>query len=255
MSQHQGFAGQNDPGAARRDGVPVAVPADPVPLLELLPVIRILTDQIVDRAAEAAESRGRKVSCQKGCGACCRQLVPISEVEAHAIASLVQNLPEPRRTEVTSRFTEVRERLENAGIARRLLERESLPDSEVHANDLGLDYLRLGVACPFLEDESCSIHDQRPVACREYLVTSPAENCLHPDTAGVQLVRLPVRVSSALTQDDSDPPRRFGRWVPLSLAPDWAATHPPDRTLRPGPEWLELIGQRVTGRQVTPPPK
>jgi Fe-S-cluster containining protein len=34
--------------------------------------------------------------------------------------------------------------------------------------------------CPFLEDESCSIHPDRPLVCREYLVTSPAELCAGP---------------------------------------------------------------------------
>jgi hypothetical protein len=33
-------------------------------------------------------------------------------------------------------------------------------------------YFLQGVACPFLEAESCGIHPDRPLACREYLVTS-----------------------------------------------------------------------------------
>ncbi len=41
-------------------------------------------------------------------------------------------------------------------------------------------YFHLGIACPFLEDESCSIHADRPISCREYLVTSPAVNCADP---------------------------------------------------------------------------
>ena len=43
--------------------------------------------------------------------------------------------------------------------------------------DLGARYFRLGIACPFLEAESCGIYEHRPAVCREYHVTSPAEKC------------------------------------------------------------------------------
>ena len=46
--------------------------------------------------------------------------------------------------------------------------------------ELAYEYFKHGIACPFLEDESCSIHPDRPMACREYLVSSPAENCRAP---------------------------------------------------------------------------
>ena len=38
---------------------------------------------------------------------------------------------------------------------------------------LGREYFQLGIPCPFLEEESCSIYHDRPITCREYLVTSP----------------------------------------------------------------------------------
>ena len=52
----------------------------------------------------AVEAKGREISCKKGCGACCSQPVPVAEIEAYQIAELVENLPEPRRTEVKERF-------------------------------------------------------------------------------------------------------------------------------------------------------
>ncbi|MEO8777051.1 MAG: YkgJ family cysteine cluster protein [Rhodanobacter sp.] len=45
--------------------------------------------------------------------------------------------------------------------------REPARTDEVSHRQLGIDYLRQGVACPFLEQESCSIYDERPLACRK----------------------------------------------------------------------------------------
>lgn len=49
--------------------------------------------------SEQAAAGGRVVSCRKGCGACCRQLVPLAWSEAYQPGELVNALPEPRRTD------------------------------------------------------------------------------------------------------------------------------------------------------------
>src|SRR3954447_24942564 len=88
-------------------------------------------------------------------------------------------------------------------------------------------YFALGMACPFLEDESCSIHPDRPIACREYLVTSPAENCSHPSAETVRCVKPPRSIWAQLARFDSvEPGAEHLRWVPLIVAPEWAENHP-----------------------------
>jgi Fe-S-cluster containining protein len=59
-------------------------------------------------------------------------------------------------------------------------------------------YFYEGIPCPFLEDESCSIHPNRPIVCREYLVTSPAANCAKPSAETVTLVKLPIKPSKTV---------------------------------------------------------
>src|SRR4051812_30254673 len=59
----------------------ITVPAGPARPRDLLPVLQGLTDVVVGIAVRSAEGQGQAVSCRKGCGACCRQLVPISESE------------------------------------------------------------------------------------------------------------------------------------------------------------------------------
>src|SRR5262245_40160045 len=161
----------------------VTVPKGPTRLDEMLPLARALSDTIVGETTKAVEQSGQHVSCKKGCGACCRNLVAISEVEARRLRSVVDNLPEPRRSEVRARSADALRRLGEAGLLDRLRKSDQWTDLEY--GSLAISYFNQQVPCPFLEEESCSIHPERPITCREYLVMSPAENCSKPYTETV----------------------------------------------------------------------
>ena len=75
----------------------VEVPAEPAPIQAWLPFLQALADKSVDAAEAAAARDGKKISCQKGCGACCRQMVAISLVEARGLAQLVADMPQERQ--------------------------------------------------------------------------------------------------------------------------------------------------------------
>ena len=227
----------------------LTLPAAPTRLESLLPVFQRVADGLVDLATDRAAAEGRQVSCKKGCGACCRQLVPISEVEARRIGRLVEELPEPRRSEVRARFTQARERLAEAALLSKLENRqESFGEGEIAS--FGLAYFHLGIPCPFLEEESCSIHVDRPISCREYLVTSPAVNCADPKPGIIDQVELPGKIWTALARAGSaGPPARFIPWVPLVLAPDWASAHPDVSEPRPVEDVFRGVFAELTGRK------
>lgn len=229
----------------------ITVPAAPFPLPMLLPTFRSLAETIIEQAVENVKSEGLTISCRSGCGACCRQLVPISEVEARLIHDLVGDFPEPRRSKVLARFAEARRRLEESGVLEKLLRPEAFSDDQLRP--FGLEYFEQGIACPFLEDESCSIYEERPIACREYLVTSPAEHCAKPSPETVHCVKLTAKVSRALNRIGQDPAGRFIRWVPLILALEWAESHPDELAPRPGAEWLREFFEHLTGREIPAP--
>src|SRR5262249_31406248 len=104
---------------------------------------------------------------------------------------------------------------------------------------LGMGYFNLGIACPFLEDESCSIHPDRPLACRQYLVTTPAENCTHPTADTIRRVPLPVSFFGAMRAIDEQAAPPTPGWVTMLLALEWAAEHPEGPPPRPGMAWLQ----------------
>jgi Fe-S-cluster containining protein len=227
-------------------GAPLAIdltiPTSSTRLIDILPVFQSLADVVVGTVAEAVEASGERISCKAGCGACCRQLVPISEVEARRIRDLVESLPEPRRSQIRQRFAEARRKLEAAGLLAPLLHPERIKNAD--RLPLGLNYFHQQIPCPFLENESCSIHPDRPIACREYLVTSPAEHCANPSAETVRCVKMPRSIWALLARfDPVDPSAELLRWVPLIVAPEWADAHPDEPPPRPAPEWLsEAIG-------------
>jgi Fe-S-cluster containining protein len=224
----------------------VTVPAGPTRARDLLPVARALSDIVVRETCQAVEGLGEKISCTKGCGACCRNLVAISEVEARRIRDVVEHLPEPRRSTIRARFADARRRLQQAGLLEKLQAADHWTDAD-YADFVGV-YFQQGIPCPFLEDGSCSVYDERPITCREYLVTSPPERCAEVGSAGVKRVRLPLRVFNAVARWQVPPSEHFlERWVPLILAPEWAEAHPDEPPAKPGPDLLRELLDHLRG--------
>src|SRR5213594_974511 len=227
-------------------GVPIraeiTVPTGPTKPLRMIPIFHALADTIIGVAVKSVEQQGLQVSCREGCGACCRQLVPIAPVEAVRLRELINDFPEPRRSTIRARFAEARLALQRAGLLEKLRDPEGFNDDELRP--MGLEYFRQGIPCPFLEREACSIYADRPVACREYLVTSPAEHCAAPSSETVHCVRLAAKVSTAVARMGPAPEGRFIRWVPLILASEWAETHQEEPS-RPGPELLQELFDRL----------
>jgi Fe-S-cluster containining protein len=206
---------------------PVTVPSGRVAAAEVVPALQGLVNAVV-----AAAEAGQEISCRKGCGACCRQLVPVSRSEGERLLAVVERLPAARRAQLAERFAAA----EAAIVAGGLAERGGRPDRE-----LSTGYFALGIPCPFLEDEACSIHPERPLVCREYLVTSPAERCAGPLQEGVTPVAVPkVSMAARGLQEDGDD------WFPLALLMRWARTRPRRGERRTGPEWVQRFLARLS---------
>lgn len=223
----------------RDDFVPISVtvPTEPTTLEPLLPIFQDFLGVMIRQAVANVESEGKGVSCRAGCGACCRQAVPIAASEARAVAHHVAAMPEPRRSMIRSRFAAARAALDAAGVNHgpAALTEATIEDRLA----LGMAYFNAGVACPFLEAENCSIHPVRPLACREYLVTSPAENCRNPTMDNIATVKLGGSLAQAVFAAEAvmDGQQRLF----LVDALDYAARNPAPPPVNNGPSLVKAV--------------
>jgi len=208
----------------------IDVPTGFIPITAIVPVARRLGEEAAQLEVQQAVAVGQTISCQMGCAACCRMLVPLSAPEAFALREYVAQLPTDRRTLLLNRLSDTKDRVTRAGLWDRLNDvaeaSRSVPDEEL--DPINRSYYALRIPCPYLEDEMCSIYEARPAACRELLVTSPAELC--QDLLQNPVTPLPVsmRIGSILgliwgTLTSSPP-----RLIPLPMALEWAERHEKD---------------------------
>ncbi len=196
----------------------VQVDTGPMRLAELVPTAIELTMVLSTRANQRETNQGKTISCAAGCGACCRQLVPVSPPEAFWLADVIRSLPDERRDVVMSRFNHIASDVEQRGMVDEMY---NPPPTDEPILEISKKYFLLGLPCPFLEDESCSIHPYRPVACREYNVTSPAAWCAEPYNYEIEKVPMPMPLSLPLTRLTSSLVGSRMPLVPLSLVPQW----------------------------------
>lgn len=126
-------------------------------------------DELVDREIARSVAQGRQPSCTKGCSYCCRQEIYAPRAEVEAIVEWLETSAPHLIPELKTRIagwldwyrTEY-PRLAASGAVRRDL------------------FYAHGPPCPALIDDVCSIYPVRPVFCRTYYVTSPADACRPP---------------------------------------------------------------------------
>src|SRR5262249_10375841 len=95
-----------------------------------------------------------------------------------------------------------------------------------------------------------SIHEARPLACREYLVTSPAEHCSNPSAATIKKIDLLLKPSRTL--------RQFVRtqnfvelgFLPLIRALELAEKFPENFVEKTGERWMPDFLQNLTGSEI-----
>jgi Fe-S-cluster containining protein len=183
----------------------LVVPANEVPPESLLPTLHELTNLIVDGVEQKVQKQGVEISCKKGCSACCRQHVPISPAEARLMHAIAENMPEPGRSEFKQRFEQAVQRLRVSGIM------DAMNYHRLSAQETGAmvkSYFDLEIPCPFLEEESCSIHPFRPLICREYLGISSPNHCAKLEEEHIKRLKLPVSVADTFSSMDGVKKRR-----------------------------------------------
>jgi len=211
----------------------LAAPSGPVEVSGIVPALHALDDALISEATAAVERQGRGVACRLDCTACCYQLVPVTEMEAQYLNKIVDRLPADQGQAVRVRAASAVCRLDAAGLLPELGRIDQLAQVEVES--LAIRFFRTQVPCPFLDGGSCLIYEQRPLACREYLVTSERERCEQFGEETVQRLPMPVSLFSHVTRNG-----RIGS-EPLVLALQRAEHRADSGHLLPATAHLKLL--------------
>jgi Fe-S-cluster containining protein len=206
----------------------VAVPDIPLGLADLAAPAYELCNGVVALASKKAAESGEKISCKAGCGMCCRQLVPVSAPEAFFIARETLSSGNQHTLLFKQRFSDLRSRFIDNGLWTML---ENMRGAEDQLS-VAAEYWDQKLACPFLLNESCGIHAQRPCACREYNVTSEAEFCARPLAANVKRITIHRKVTTALAKTTASLVSAPPMLIPLSMVPHWCETNAALGTMR-----------------------
>ena len=226
--------------------VEMVVPMGEVPMERLLPALRTTADAFVAYGAEMSVTAGKPVSCAKGCGACCRQLVPIAHAEARQLAALVEELPEPRRSD-------------REGAVRRGPPpgRGGGTPSLARWDGPGGWPPRRSTSAWTISVSASPVRSSRTRAARSTTIgPSPAGStssrrpphaAAAPTAETIETVPLPTRVWAAVAREENGIPNSDpASCVPLVMAPAWAARNPEPGTPRPGPEILQKVFARFS---------
>jgi Fe-S-cluster containining protein len=200
----------------------VSVPDIAMTLGEVVPPAQQLADGCVRLAVDAARRTGREISCRKGCGACCVQLVPLSIPELCFMVSTVREQGAEYESAVRSRFGSLESALREQGLWEKLEGLSGNGDDSAAA----AEYFSAGIPCPFVENGACSIHPWRPVACREYNVISPPSHCSNPLTSKVERIRIHRRMTTALAKLASEFLESPVRLIPMPMLYSFWDNHP-----------------------------
>ena len=191
----------------------------PITLAEFASELFSFEDKLVQIAAKAAIADGvNSISCKPQCGACCSQAVPISIPEAFLIYDLVQSLTSEKKAQVLRRFDAISQRLKAENIE---ADQRADESSDDRWSRLLERYFYLGMPCPFLENQSCSIYENRPSICREFLVTTPAKACSQPDIEEVRGIDNVFIMSHCLARLSAILMENEPNLLPLSLCLNW----------------------------------
>lgn len=205
----------------------VEVPTAFVPVTAIVPLLRRIGEEALSLEEAQVSQEGRVRSCTKGCAACCRMLVPLSPPEGFSLVEFIRSLPSERQEHITGRLAQSKSFLLSHGLWHRLLElgESSHPPDDDALEPINRDYYALRMPCPFLDGDMCSIYDQRPSACRELLVTSPAVRCQDMVQNPVEPISIPVRIGPVLGLLWGELTSTPTRLIPLPIVVDWVERH------------------------------
>lgn len=219
----------------------------PARLSDMVPLARAIADRITAAVIDDRAAAGRPVGCRKGCAACCSYLVALSLPEVYSLPLIIDSMPPGDRLPVLQACIQAARKILNPAV----LEQYQLSRC-TDMTQINQWYAGLHLKCPFLSGGSCSIYEQRPLACREHLAVSPPAWCDSRQNQSPQIADIPVSLLEALGQLAAELQQTEVEAVILPLAVT-GMDHdgPQDERTWPGVEMVQRLMQILQTPRLT----
>ena len=191
-------------------------------LPDIIPLARAISAKLTLAVSDRLGAGGKSIPCCKGCPACCRYLVPLSVPEVFRLRQEVLAMPAEQGTSVLQSCLETAKKILDERPKDSEMNELAQTKSQTPILRLSRWYAGLKLPCPFLSNNLCISYEQRPIACREHMVTGPAILC---DTEGMDeshIVQMPVSVLECLGELTAELEQSNIEAVMLPLALPWA---------------------------------
>jgi Fe-S-cluster containining protein len=192
-------------------------------LADIVPMARLLSTRIIQSVQNILAGNGIAVPCGKGCAVCCHYLTLLSVPEAFRMMEEIMLMPQEQFNDVKQYCLKIAEQYE-----KQLLKYGAFNVSlntnivnEPQLMEIAEWYFKKKLPCPFLHNNLCTIYGQRPVACREYLVSGSVLRCQANDDETARKVRVPILIANALTFLSSELEHREQERVAVPYIFDW----------------------------------
>jgi Fe-S-cluster containining protein len=209
--------------AAEKDiSFPINIMANEVTLSDIVIPARKLSSKIAVAHREMLARKGEKVPCRKGCCSCCSSLIPMSLPEVFRLSEEFAEMPEDKNQRLLRDCIDSAQKiLKKAGEDNSLHDFANNDKSKI--TELNEWYSELGIECPFLSKRGlCKIYEQRPLACREHIVTGTSKLCQKDTECKPKVVPIEVSVLETLGQLTSEIEGKEIEAIMLPFSLAWA---------------------------------
>jgi Fe-S-cluster containining protein len=190
-------------------------------LSDITPLARTLSTKLAIMALDRLRGKGEFIPCCKGCSSCCNYLIPLSIPEAFRLREEILALPAEQGRAVFQSCLETAKIILDDKPKEFEITESTETNSQMQINQLSKWYASLKLACPFLSDSLCTSYEQRPIACREYIVTGSSLLCEDECSDESLSVQMPVSVLDCLGQLAAELEQSDIEAVMLPLAMPW----------------------------------
>lgn len=197
-------------------------------LSEIVPFARALSTKLAMIVSDRLGAGGKSVFCCKGCSACCSYLVPLSIPEVFRLRQEVLAMPAEQGKSVLQSCLYAAKKILDERPEDSDINESTQTKSQSQISRLSRWYAGLRLPCPFLSNNICISYEQRPIACREHMVTGSAIFCdtqysmPDGDRESSHIVQIPVSVLECLAELTAELEQSNVESVMLPLALPWA---------------------------------